>query len=51
MVTEFVRHEVAQQLAEGEYEKFVEIRRVELTNEVSDFDELINREKQLTQKK
>ncbi|MFT5812953.1 MAG: hypothetical protein ACI9VT_000691, partial [Psychroserpens sp.] len=39
------------QLAEGEYEKFVEIRRAELTNEISDFDELVNKEKQLTQKK
>jgi len=46
-----ISHKVAQQLAENEYEKFVEIRRVELTNEVSDFDELVNKEKQLTQKK
>jgi len=46
-----ISHKVAQQLAESEYEKFVEIRRVELTNEVSDFDELVNKEKQLTQKK
>jgi len=46
-----ISHKVAQQLAEGEYEKFVEIRRAELTNEVSDFDELVNKEKQLTQKK
>ena len=44
-------HKVAQQLAESEYEKFVEIRRTELANEVSDFDELVNKEKQLTQKK
>jgi len=46
-----ISHKVAQQLAESEYEKFVEIRRVELANEVSDFDELVNKEKQLTQKK
>ncbi|QBG36181.1 virulence RhuM family protein [Litorilituus sediminis] len=46
-----ISHKVAQQLAESEYDKFVEIRRNELTNEVSDFDELINKEKQLTQKK
>jgi hypothetical protein len=31
-----ISHRVAQQLAEGEYEKFVEVRRAELTNEVSE---------------
>ena len=46
-----ISHKVAQQLAESEYEKFVEIRRVEQTNEVSDFDELVDKQKQLTQKK
>lgn len=40
-----ISHKVAQQLAEQEYEKFVDIRRVELKNEVSDFDELVNKAK------
>jgi hypothetical protein len=46
-----ISHKVAQQLAEQEYEKFVEIRRVELTNEVSDFDELVHQGKLIKQKK
>ena len=46
-----ISHKVAQQLAEKEYEKFVEVRRVELNNEVSDFDELVNKEKLIRQKK
>jgi hypothetical protein len=40
-----ISHKVAQQLAESEHEKFVEIRRVEQTNEVSDFDELVDKQK------
>lgn len=40
-----ISHKVAQQLAEQEYEKFVDIRRVEKKNEISDFDELVNKAK------
>jgi len=46
-----ISHKVAQQFAEQEYEKFVEIRSAELINEVSDFDELVNKEKLIRQKK
>jgi len=40
-----ISHKVAQQLAEQEYDKFVEIRRVEKKSETSDFDELVNKAK------
>lgn len=46
-----ISHKVAQNLAEKEYEKFVDIRRVELANEVSDFDVLINKTKLINKKK
>ncbi|PHR95027.1 MAG: hydroxyacid dehydrogenase [Oceanobacter sp.] len=46
-----ISHKIAQQLAEQEYEKFVDIRRVELKNVVSDFDELISKTKLINKKK
>jgi hypothetical protein len=46
-----ISHKVAQQLAEHEYKKFVEIRSVEMKNEISDFDELINKTKLINKKK
>lgn len=45
-----VSHEVAKRLAEGEYAKYSEQRRIDSAKDVSDFDALVNKSKTLTKK-
>ena len=45
-----VSHDVAKKLAEGEYSKFTEQRRVDSAKEVSDFDAFLENAKQLLKK-
>ena len=45
-----VFHEVAKQLAEDEYQKFDEQRRIDQANVASDFDVLVSKSKTLPSK-
>lgn len=45
-----VSHNVAKKLAETEYEKFTEQRRIENAKTVSDFDALVEKAKELPKK-
>ena len=45
-----VSRDVAKKLAEGEYQKFAEQRRIDNAKVISDFDALVNKTKQLPKK-